>query len=136
MFKKYLLGTCLQYNVDFKGGSDILGVENVIDAMACQKKCQQTQGCTFFTYQKSLKKCHLKSGQADSDRRTGKPDLISGPRYCKSISDVWYFFTYLRSSAWLSNYHKIVFILLCSIVMKVSFYRITSTKQHLDQSYH
>ena len=86
MFKKYLLGTCLQYNVDFKGGSDILGVENVIDAMACQKKCQQTQGCTFFTYQKSLKKCHLKSGQADSDRRTGKPDMISGPRYCKSIS--------------------------------------------------
>ena len=73
--------------MDFKGGSAIKEVENVIDATACQKKCQQTQDCTFFTYQKSLKKCYLKSGQADSDRRTGKADLISGPRYCKSISN-------------------------------------------------
>ena len=50
-------------------------------AEECQKLCQETEGCSVFTYKTRIKECWLKS--TDTGRSYSAGD-ISGKKFCDS----------------------------------------------------
>ena len=75
--------SCLEDGSDKKGGTDIFQRENVY-IEECQRICKDDARCTFFTYQKSKKKCWLKSGSNKSV--PNRPDNISGAKDCSKFN--------------------------------------------------
>ena len=71
---------CFDENTDYYGGDLPSMPISASSANDCQAKCQQTNGCNKFTYQKSIGNCFLKENQGTvvADR----PDLVSGPKNC------------------------------------------------------
>ena len=69
---------CFAHKIDYLG-NDIRAVQTET-AEDCQKACQKEHNCKYWTFVKSIKKCHLKN--AKSIGGTNSDDLVSGPRTC------------------------------------------------------
>ena len=84
----YLTGSfdCFEWNTNFNGNDlDLSPVKNVDSKHECQKLCQETTGCEFFTYDPNAynpKMCYLKT--SDGGRITGltAKGIVSGPKFC------------------------------------------------------
>ena len=86
----YLTGSfdCFEWNTNFNGNDlDLSPMKNVDSKHECQKLCQETTGCEFFTYDPNAdnpKMCYLKT--SDSGRTTRK-GIVSGPKFCGKQND-------------------------------------------------
>ena len=68
----------MEENTDFPGAD--LSQKTGLDLNGCQKACQDDVKCNYLTYQKSTKKCWLKSEKPKVVK--GNKDLVSGPKMC------------------------------------------------------
>ncbi len=78
---KYSFHIFLEYCFDsgyVYTGSDI-GTAVVKSTYLCQKKCQQTSGCKFFTYNFATNICSLKSRYSTKKKSYTS---VSGPAIC------------------------------------------------------
>ena len=70
---------CFTENIDFYG-NDLKKFKPVPNAKDCQLKCQQTEGCKFWSYKPvEGKDCWLKT---NNNFKEDKSNRISGPKYC------------------------------------------------------
>ena len=53
----------------------------ISDALECQKMCQETEKCQWFSYQTEHKRCMLKSSRP-TNISNGPLDEFSGPAHC------------------------------------------------------
>ena len=60
-------------------GNDLGNVNNIDSVFACQKLCQELEGCVGFGLMPQWKICMRKFAIGDMIPHDG---LISGPRYC------------------------------------------------------
>ena len=61
----------------------------------CQKLCQETRGCMFFTYDSSDNDCYLKDNYTGRKSHSG---AVSGPKYCVDCKCLGYcFLIYCKS---------------------------------------
>ena len=98
LFSNVMQGGCILSGIDFHGGD--IGVAVVKDTKEmCQKHCQDTSGCLYFTWVDDThpsswnhKRCFLKNTLIESKAGEG---LYSGPKFCqgnfKSLSMFYYF---------------------------------------------
>ena len=79
------LPDCFEDDVDYFG-DDIKRARNIPDATTCQKKCQETRGCRYWTWTSKgfflRNRCFMKDGQGTKKKKGG---AISGPRECHSL---------------------------------------------------
>ena len=57
-------------------------LEEIPDPVECQKMCQATENCKWFSYKSENKICKLKS-EKPVDFTNGPIDQFSGPAYCE-----------------------------------------------------
>ena len=68
----------VEYGIDYYGFG-IGAIGNVHTWPKCKELCEKEPKCKYWTFSKSLKKCHFKT--SDEDRRESS-DLVSGNRGC------------------------------------------------------
>ena len=71
---------------------------------ACQKACQDKERCRFWTWVKSINKCHLKNAMTIGS--TNIQDLISGPKNCPSKFRCSCFCHFFNSNIHVDNCHE------------------------------
>lgn len=73
--------TCLEEDIAYEP-TDMQGSSPTeeVDALACQRRCLETQGCYHFTFWKVYGHCHLQD--AFAVRREGRDNFVSGPFKC------------------------------------------------------
>ena len=85
MLYLYLEGSidCFEWNTNFDGNDlDSSPKKNVDSKHECQKLCQETTGCEFFTYDPKAynpKTCYLKTSDTG---RVSLKGIVSGPKFC------------------------------------------------------
>ena len=58
---------------------------------SCQKKCDQTQDCNYWMWNKITFKCHLKSEKrTDGNWMVSNPVMITGAKHCFKCSELGY----------------------------------------------
>ena len=86
LFSNVMQGGCILSGIDFHGGD--IGVAVVKDTKEmCQKHCQDTSGCLYFTWVDDThpsswnhKRCFLKNALIESKAGEG---IYSGPKFCQ-----------------------------------------------------
>ena len=71
--------SCLDDNTDYTGDT-LQNPVTTSDANECQLKCEQAQGCNYFSFQKSTSQCLFRKTQGTT--KPNQPDFISGPMKC------------------------------------------------------
>ena len=69
------------------GSPDMTGQDRTVeaDATACQERCQNTDGCSYFTWWGNDGGCHLQNSSAIATDEINNPEkygVISGPKSC------------------------------------------------------
>ena len=85
--KIIFIGGCFISDISYNGFNLGSKIQQIKTAEDCQKKCQEADGCAYFTWNskttsKNKETCYLKSqpGEVrDYDSQRGK---MSGPKYC------------------------------------------------------
>ena len=84
------LGSCLEYDVNIPTSiGNQIEVKLMPSVMDCQRFCETTTNCSFFTFLSKGGLCKLKS--SDEGRMYAPPPnlkaVISGPKYCPRKGD-------------------------------------------------
>ena len=86
-----ILGSCLEYDVNIPTSiGNQIEVKVMTSVMDCQRFCETTTNCSFFTFLSKGGLCKLKSSdegriyKATSNLRA----VISGPKYCPRKGDI------------------------------------------------
>ena len=74
-----LADTCFELDTSFDGNNLPDNPHTEADALKCQRKCFQTEGCKFFTFNTLAKLCWLKDKLSTTQYAAGG---ISGPASC------------------------------------------------------
>ena len=53
--------------------------QTTLSILECQRLCEQSSNCSFFTFDPTVNHCWIKSSD---DGRIYDPQKISGPKYC------------------------------------------------------
>ena len=85
-----VLGSCLEYDVNIPTSSgNQIEAKFMPSVMDCQRFCETTTNCSFFTFLSKGGLCKLKS--SDEGRKYADPPnlkgVISGPKYCLRKGD-------------------------------------------------
>ena len=85
-----ILGSCLEYDVNIPTNiGNQIEVKVMSSVMDCQRFCEATTNCSFFTFLSKGGLCKLKS--SDEGRIYAPPPnlkgVISGPKYCLRKGD-------------------------------------------------
>merc|ERR1711936_783254 len=77
------------------GSPDMTGQDRTVEAnaTACQDRCQNTDGCSYFTWWGNDGGCHLQNSSAIATDEINNPELygvISGPKSCNpAVHCIW-----------------------------------------------
>ena len=71
-----LIGPCFKQKTDFYGND--VGSKQASDEYDCQKKCQNYDGCNYWTYTPGT--CWMKKSASG---RASNNHAISGPKFCQ-----------------------------------------------------
>ena len=83
IFKQYLGSVeCAEENIDYSGSDLHKKAKSAKDAGACQRLCQGTANCAFWSYKKVGNECWLKTSDKGKAPQSG---ATSGPAYCKGL---------------------------------------------------
>ncbi|OEH76597.1 PAN domain-containing protein [Cyclospora cayetanensis] len=74
---------CSQAGIDLFG-DDIINTE-VANALACQYQCVAVNGCMFWTFISSTRRCYMKGANVDPQPHK---EAISGPRECPTTEPI------------------------------------------------
>ena len=69
---------CFEAGVSYNYG-DFLDYFTSDDALSCQARCREYNGCTHFSYYTSNSECYMKTGNV---ARRNNAEVVSGPRAC------------------------------------------------------
>ena len=74
---------CFEWNTNFYGND--LKSEKRSSRHECQKLCQDTTGCEFFTYDLEAhvpQTCYLKTSANERSAKEADVGYVSGPKFC------------------------------------------------------
>ena len=81
----FISSSCFEYGIDLHRGDSLPSRNSVHSAKECQKMCNDSNFCYYFTWLQNMNVCYLKGMHGWEKRNSsGARVSISGPKQCSS----------------------------------------------------